>query len=66
MRCDQCKFYDAKEVLSHMEPDGYCLRFPPIVTSLAGPQSYLTFGLPVTTPDNWCGEFQTQQTKSTE
>ncbi len=62
MKCGNCKFWDVLEMWSG-DPQGECHRFPPHFFPLMARdyKECLSNGawiLPVTSDDDWCGEFK--------
>lgn len=67
MRCDKCKFWEK----NYLENQGICRRYPPHFDPNTEPEQgeygyrldrYRNFAssfiFPVTTGDDWCGEFK--------
>lgn len=51
--CGQCLFYQGSPAGNH----GFCKRFPPVFTHIDN-DGRAKFFNPVTSPFNWCGEFE--------
>lgn len=51
--CGQCLFFQGSPSGSH----GFCKRFPPVFTNMDA-EGRPKFFNPVTSPYNWCGEFE--------
>ncbi len=70
-RCENCRFWKPIAVKDQKTPLGlvsYCRRYPPVVTAMEIPKEDggdrwpASFDQPVTGINEWCGEWQADET----